>query len=96
MPPARAVPDISAAPAQPPSLQPEVAKDVFANGERKIFVDTSGYKVSSILVTPRGKTAIINGHLVRVGHRVEDAEVIDITPHEVLLEIDGQRVTLGM
>ena len=58
--------------------------------------DTSGFKISSILVGPRGGTAIINGQSVHVGETIGGAKVLEITRREVVVEIAGQRVALRM
>jgi len=59
-------------------------------------VDTSGFKVSSIVSGPQGGAAIINGRPVRVGDTVGGAKVIKITPRSVEVEIDGRRATLAL
>jgi len=59
-------------------------------------VDTSRFKVSSIVSGPQGGTAIINGRPVRVGDTVGGAKVIKITPRSVEVEIDGRRATLTL
>ncbi len=57
-------------------------------------VDTSHLKVSSIMIGPRGGTAIINGRPVGVGETVGGAKVIKITRRVVEVEINGRRATL--
>ncbi len=59
-------------------------------------VDTSHLKVSSIMLGPRGGTAIINGRPVGVGETVGGAKVIKITRRIVEVEINGRRATLRM
>jgi MSHA biogenesis protein MshK len=46
--------------------------------------------VTSILITPRRKQAVINGRTVAVGDRVGDAVVVDIQPYEVILNRGGR------
>lgn len=46
--------------------------------------------VQSILITPRGKQAVIQGRTVSVGDRVGDALVVDILPYEVVLSRGGR------
>ncbi|HUU91518.1 MAG TPA: hypothetical protein VM238_09930 [Phycisphaerae bacterium] len=59
-------------------------------------VDTSRFKVSSIVSGPHGGTAIINGRPVRVGDTVAGAKIIKIAPRSVEVEIDGRRATLAL
>jgi MSHA biogenesis protein MshK len=46
--------------------------------------------VTSILITPARKQAVINGRTVVVGDRVGDAVVVDIQPYEVILNRGGR------
>ena len=46
--------------------------------------------VTSILITPARKQAVVNGQTVRVGDRVGDAVVVDILSYEVILNRGGR------
>jgi len=59
-------------------------------------VDTSAFKISSILKGPGGGVAIINGRPVHEGETVAGAKVVRISGRAVELEIDGRRATVGM
>jgi len=45
--------------------------------------------VQSILISPRGKQAVVHGRTVGVGDRVGDAVIVDIQPYEVILHRGG-------
>ncbi len=59
-------------------------------------VDVSKYTVTTIMATPRGGKAVINGHVVGVGQEIDKAKIISISPHEVELEIGGRRVKINI
>ena len=44
------------------------------------------WKVSSILISPERQAAVINGHSVTVGDKVEGAEVLSINKSEITLQ----------
>jgi hypothetical protein len=46
--------------------------------------------VTSILITPARKQAVVHGKTVHVGDRVDDAVVVDILPYEVILNRGGR------
>jgi len=84
-------------PAPPEMPEPKAAPpQAEAKPARPPPVDTSRFKVSSIVSGPQGGTAIINGRPVRVGDTVGGAKVIKITPRSVEVEIDGRRATLAL
>ena len=51
-------------------------------------------KLSGVLVSPGGGTAIINGQFLAVGDTIEGARIVKITKYVVTLEMNGQRITL--
>lgn len=54
------------------------------------FTSFNSYEVSSILIRPNLKIAIVNSQRVRVGERVGNAEIIDIENDRVTISIDGE------
>jgi hypothetical protein len=58
--------------------------------------DLADYKVNGIMCSSVDATAIINGHLVRVGDTVGDAKVVGIRPESVEMEIGGSRFLLRL
>jgi hypothetical protein len=58
--------------------------------------DPSKYRVSSIVVSAAGGTALINGRPVGVGDSLGSATVVAITARTVEVECGGQRWTLRM
>jgi len=55
-----------------------------------------GLQCTGIMRVPDGLVAIINGKLCRVGQRVAGAEIREIQQFVVLMELDGQRFSLGL
>ena len=86
-------PEVEPAPAVAPAAAPAAAEKPAPD---EVKVDLSKFKVSSILMGPKGGSAVINGRFVREGSTIEGAKIIAITPHAVDLEISGKRFTLSM
>jgi hypothetical protein len=59
-------------------------------------VDVSRYNVTTIMATPHGAKAVINGHVVGAGQEIDGAKVISIDVHEVELEIGGRRAKINL
>jgi hypothetical protein len=59
-------------------------------------IDPSQFKVSTIMATPNGARAVINGRVVGVGQEIDRAIVIAIDARDVELEISGRRVKVGL
>lgn len=104
----KAVAVADAGPAQPPAADAIVASvEETDDGEAPAegaaegpmpppLIDTSGYELSTIMVGPKGGSAVINGVCVRRGSEIGDARVLEIRARSVLLTIDGQQVAIGM
>jgi len=52
------------------------------------------FQLTGIMEGPQGATAIINGFFVTVGQTVDNAKVVEIGSHVVVLEADGVRTRL--
>lgn len=63
---------------------------------RKKQAELAAYRVNGIMYGAVDATAIISGHMVRVGDLIGDGKVVDIRPEWVDLEIAGNRVRLRM
>ncbi len=74
-------------PTRPPGAQPAKAHKAAA---RKALRWTLG----STLVSPRRRTAVINGRLVGVGETINGARVVEILPSQVRLRREGRDITL--
>lgn len=57
---------------------------------------TSGWQLSSTLISPHRRLAIINGRAVAVGDRIAGATVVAIQPATVQLRTDAGEVTLEL
>lgn len=88
--------DVPAPQSKPPPEKPAPEAKAPEKPPTPAPPDTSAFKISSIMVGPRGGTAIINGQSVHVGDTIGGAKVLEITRREVLVEIGGQRVALRM
>lgn len=54
------------------------------------------FVVNAIIVSDDRRVAIVNGRRVGVGSSIGKAEVIAIEKDQLVLEIDGKRVTAGL
>lgn len=59
-------------------------------------IEPPRFKVSAIVSSPDGASAIINGALIGVGETVGGAKVLRITRTAVELELDGKRLTIRL
>ena len=64
--------------------------------QTNLFSLVSSYKVSSILIRPNMKVAVINSRQVRVGDFVGSAEVVDIDKNSVTLHVAGEEQILEL
>jgi MSHA biogenesis protein MshK len=62
----------------------------YAQGEEMLWA------LSGIKIKPTGKTAILNGKLVREGDALDGAHIIEINPAEVILLRDQQRFAVKL
>lgn len=56
----------------------------------------SGWQLQSTQVSGRGRSAVINGQIVREGQRIADARVLRIEHGQVILDVGGHRTTVSM
>ncbi|NBB91655.1 MAG: GspB domain-containing protein, partial [Gammaproteobacteria bacterium] len=54
------------------------------------------FRLQSILLAPERRIAIIDGQRLRVGDRLDNAEVRAIEPGRVVLERAGERIELNI
>jgi hypothetical protein len=54
------------------------------------------FVVNAIIISPERRVAIVNGRRVSVGDSVGNATVIAIEKEEMVLELDGKRITTGL
>jgi hypothetical protein len=91
---------LSAAPVAPSVVPPTVAvippAPPVAPAVVQPPIDLSQYHVTTIMATPRGNKAVINGHVMGEGQEIDKATVISIGSHEVELEIGGRRVKINL
>lgn len=57
---------------------------------------TPRFVVNAIIVSTARRVAIVNGRRVGVGATVDGATVIAIEKHQLVLEMDGERITAGL
>ena len=80
MPTASAKAAATAGPAPPPARKP----------------DTTRFKLTGIMEGPGGGAAIINGYPIHLGEVIDEARLIRIDRHSVMLEVSGRRVRIRM
>jgi len=56
----------------------------------------SGWRLDSTLVAPDRRVAVINGKRVSAGESVDGARVIEIRKLDVLIQVNGRRMTLQL
>lgn len=61
-----------------------------------IFVSSDNYEVTSILIRPSLRIAVINGKRARIGDIVGNAEVVNIENDSVLIRINGEESELRL
>lgn len=52
--------------------------------------------LSSILISPDRRVAVINGRVLQIGERIDDAQVVAIDLHQVRLKRHDQTLTLTL
>ena len=58
--------------------------------------EQSPFRLQAILLGPQRRIAIIDGQRLRVGERLDGAEVRSIEPGRVVLEREGERIELDI
>jgi hypothetical protein len=54
------------------------------------------FKLQGVFYRPANPSAVINGKVVYIGDKVEQARVLAIEMEEVLIEYKGQRTVLSL
>jgi|GEM_PF-2347722 len=54
------------------------------------------FELTGIRIDAEDRTAIVNGHLIRVGDTVEGAKLLEIDPASVTLQYEHRRLTLRL
>lgn len=57
---------------------------------------TPRFVVNAIIISPERRVAIVNGQRIAVGGSLGGATVIAINKDQLILEIDGKRITAGL
>ncbi|MHC4983074.1 MAG: ParA family protein [Planctomycetota bacterium] len=60
------------------------------------IVTPPGFTCSAVVQSPSGKLAVINGQIVGVGDKIDEAVLVGVHSWAVELEINGKRFTLGV
>jgi len=77
-------------PTRPPTTAAAVAVQANTPGNNPRWV------LTSTLVSPQRRTAVINGRLLAIGERIDGARVTEIQADSVRLRVDGREVSLMM
>jgi len=67
-----------------------------AQPQTNLFSLVSSYRVTSILIRPNLKVAVINSRQVRVGDIIGNAEVVNIDKNSVTLQVAGEEQILEL
>ncbi len=87
------------------TAQSSLAVEVLNDPMRPLVVNKSsakkkaavtGYRLSSIFISPTRRAAIINGRTVTVGEKVNNAKVLEIHATEVTISYAGKARTLTL
>ncbi len=76
--------------------RPNVKRERIVVNTKVIVKPKEALVLQSTLVAPDRRLAIINGKTLYVGGRVADAEIIEISPHQVTLLRSGVREVLRL
>lgn len=60
------------------------------------FTPTASYTLSSVLIREQARIAVVNGKRVQVGDDVDGARVQRIDPAGVILDQNGEQITLAL
>ena len=55
-----------------------------------VFATFNNYEVSSILIRPNLRLAVVNSQRVRVGDNIGNAEIVNIEQDRVTINLDGE------
>ena len=69
--------------------------------EPVFFVETDvkekiNWKLSAIRISPKDRTAIVNGKLVRVGDAIGTAKVLEINPLSVVIDHEDRKLIVRL
>ena len=83
-------------PTRPPTYRPpeEIAAPGIAEGEPQ--AEAPAWIVSSILISPARRIAVINGRTVREGDVLEAATVLEIGPAQVRLRLEEREFAVAL
>lgn len=54
------------------------------------------WKVTAIRISENDRTAIVNGRIARAGDTIGTAKLLEILPHQVILEYDNRKVSVKL
>lgn len=68
----------------------------YVTGASEIPIDVVDWVVNGITISSRSRSAILNGAVVVPGQQVADAVVVDIQSNTVILDYNGERVSVQL
>ncbi len=54
------------------------------------------WKLTAIQISDRGRTAIVNGRILRAGDEIGNVTVLEITPKSVVLDYGGKQLVVSL
>jgi len=85
-----------AADAAPALVQDPTRPSQYSASVTPSVIGEVSYQVASIIKRKHGSQAIINGQPVSIGHQVDGAKVVRITPTRVLLKTDKKTIWVSV
>ena len=68
----------------------------YVAGRIEIPIDVVDWVVNGITISSRSRSAILNGAVVVPGQQVADPVVVDIEPNAVILDYNGERISVRL
>ena len=56
----------------------------------------TNWKLTAIQISDKGRTAIVNGRMVKAGDEIGNVTVLEITPKSVVLDYDGKQLVVSL
>lgn len=60
------------------------------------IIQTPYLKLSGIMYSPKDSYCIINDKIIKIGEEIQGAKLTKVTPHEAILEYQGENVSLSV
>ncbi len=81
-----------------PSPDPTRPTDYFAQTiiDGNMAQQVINWKVTAIQISDKGRTAIVNGRILKAGDEIGNVTVLEITPKSVVLDYDRKELVVSL